>query len=294
MKKNRYLKKLTLLGLAVLLALSFSSAAFAQILQVTPSHFVFFTGWSYGYSASIYADEGDIYFFSGGDVTQAEISWNGLTISVNPLGAIYVSGSPTASGFTTIQLAEAVTSGDQKIVMDIAPFSISCISETSTMPTGSSLSLDQLKISDRDGYHAPTYLRPLRSSLIEIPIVQPIDDDGYGNPDIMGVYVYGERDGEEVSKAPLPANSKLPGDLSADGYRYDASSNTLWVNYYTYQTGEYTFKFYYYQDGTLRLQTRILTGEIPGGDSGSGGCATGAGLAAMVLAAGFAVTRRRR
>ena len=290
--KKQFLKRLTLCGLVALLAFSFSSAALG--IEISPRRIDLLTGWSYTYHANVSDVRANCYLFAGGEVSPEDMEWNGLTIRVNPGGTVYVNGSPEAQGSATIQVADAAASGDEYIVYDVAGLSIRCIDEDTPMPGGSVLSFAQLRISDKDGYHNPTYLRPLRQSLLEIPIVEPIDDDGYGGPDIMGVYVYTERDGQDTGKISLPMNSKLPGDLTADGYYYDTASNTFWVNYYTKQTGEYTFKFYYYQDDALRLQEKTLGGEIPGGDSGSGGCSAGTALAALALAAGCCIAARKR
>ena len=282
---------MTIFGFVALLVLSFSSAALA--IEIYPkNHIDLLTGWSGTDSLSVYTDWGNAYLYTDGEVSEKAVEWNGLTISVTLGGGIHVSGSPTDQASTTFQVVDAVKSGDEYLIYDMDAFAIRCIDETTSLPAGSSLSIWQLKISDKDGYHASTYLRPQRHSLIEIPIVEPFDMIAGNTPDIMGIFVYSERDGEDTGKIHLPANSKLPGDLSADGYRYDSSTNTFWVNYYAKQTGDYIFKFYYYQDGSLRLQERTLTGEIPGGDSGSGGCATGAGLVALVL--GFCLARRKR
>ena len=299
MKKNRFLKRMTIFGFVVLLALSFSSVALG--MDIYPSHINLLTGWSGTDSATVYnVFYGDYTaLLNDGKISLDDMTWNGLTISVSMSGTVYVSGSPTSQGATTVHVAAVVTSGDEALIVDTASLSISCVGETTPLPSGSSLSIWQIKISDKDGEHASTYLRPQRHSLIEIPIVEEFDMvqnpiTGTTHPDIMGVYVYSERDGEDTGKIYLPANSKLPGDLTADGYRYDSDTNTFWVNFYAKQTGEYTFKFYYYQDGSLRLQERTLTGEIPGGDSGSGGCATGIGFAAMALMIGFGISRRKR
>ena len=259
------------------------------------SNFIAFTGWNnirmkgdVRATGTLDLSKYKLTIGTDGNSTATTTEWNGFTVGVAGT-QVYVTGSsdePGSAIFTVVATrAETATVSED---VKTASFSVDIIDEDSTMPSGAALNLSQIKISDKNGEHRPSYLVPGRYSVITIPIVENIDAD-----DIFGVYIHATRDDYE-KKVALPDNSWTP-ETSSDGYYYNVATKTLQINYHPELTGDYTFRIYYYdQGGTLRMQSLPLGVEIPGGDSGSGGCATGVGLVAIVLAAGVAILRRKR